>query len=143
MLWYGNSLVDNENNIRALYLVIIDLESQPQTDDVITTLSNDYSQMRQYSDHYLADLYSLLIISSLTLAYIIKDIQELVYARMRDVFIQFFTVETILNLSNAIIVIFWIYKHFTSLGINLSSVRYELRAYEIINRMVVDNTFNI
>ena len=143
MLWYGNSLVDNENNIRTLYKTITDLESQPQTDDVIASLANDYSKMGQYSDQYLIDLYALLIISSLTLAYIIKDVQELVYARMRNVFIQFFTVETILNLSNAIIVIFWIYKHFTSLGINLSSVRYELRAYEIINRMVVDNTFNI
>ena len=62
---------------------------------------------------------------------------------MRNVFIQFFTVETILNLTNALLVLYWTYKHFTSIGINLSSVRKELWAYEIINRMQIDQTFNI
>ena len=59
MLWYGNDLVDWENSIRSLYPIIQDLESQTQTDSVISSLNNYYSQMGDYSSQYILALYQI------------------------------------------------------------------------------------
>ena len=91
----------------------------------------------------MQDYNCLFYLSMLTLAFTIKDIQELIYTKLRGVFLQFFTIEIILDLFNALISLFWIYKHYSSLGVNLDSYRPELRAWELIYRMQIDNTFNI
>ena len=143
MLWISNSLIDDGVNIQSLIVIIQDLESQPQTSDVVASLIQNYATIGTYNDTYMQDYNCLFYLSMLTLAFTIKDIQELIYTKLRGVFLQFFTIEIILDLFNALISLFWIYKHYSSLGVNLDSYRPELRAWELIYRMQIDNTFNI
>ena len=143
MLWISNSLIDDGVNIQTLILIIQDLENQPQTDETISALNYNYSQMSIYNDSYMFDYYWIFYLSMLTLAFTVKDIQELIYTKLRGMFLQFFTIETILDIFNAFITIFWIYKNYSSLDVNLNSVRPELRAWTLIYNMQIDNTFHI
>ena len=143
MLWASNLLIDDGVNIQNTMNIIQNLESLPQTNSIISQLKSNYATMGTYSDSYLSDYNILFYLSMLTLAFTIKDIQELIYTKLRGVFLQFFTIETILDFINAVVTIFWIYKNYSSLELNLNSVRHELKAWELINNMQLDNTFNI
>ena len=95
MFWFANALIDASVNIQNAYTKIHSLESQPQTSDVVQQLNETFDTMRANNDSYFFYYDGLLYLSEFTLAYLIKDIQELIYAKIRSIFIQFFSIENL------------------------------------------------
>ena len=143
MFWFANALIDASVNIQNAYTKIHSLESQPQTSDVVQQLNETFDTMRANNDSYFFYYDGLLYLSEFTLAYLIKDIQELIYAKIRSIFIQFFSIENLLDLFNAFITFYWMYKHYFKFIEGLNDVRYELRAWTLNNNINSDTYFDI
>ena len=143
MLWFANYFIDAGVNVQIQYSIIQNLQNQPQTIDVIANLNSSYALMRIYNDNYLYYYYGLFYLSNLTFAFLLKDIQELIYSKIRSIFIQFFSIENLLDLFNAMVTAYWAYKHYFSYNIDLNHARYELQAWTLQNSMNNDQYFDV
>ena len=143
MLYFANAFIDAGVSVQTQYVVITSLEGQDQTPDVANSLKSAYALMGTYNDNYLFYYNGLFFLSKLTLSFLLKDIQELIYAKIRFIFIQFFSIENILDLFNAFVVSYWIYKHYFVYLIDVSNIRDELKAWKLDKLMSDDDQFNI
>lgn len=143
MLLYANYLVDNEISLTSSNMQLESLLSMPASADVNSQIDSTYASMWSDTDQYFSNLYILMTLSVLSIAYLINNIQEIIYANLRGVFVEVLSAEFILNLSNSILVVYWVMCHFLIFMDGLSDYRYELRAYILISRMNNAAYFNL
>ena len=143
MLYFANAFIDAGVSIQTQYVVITLLEGQVQTPNVVNSLKSAYVLMGTYNNNYFFYYNGLFFLSKLTLSFLLKDIQELIYAKIRFIFIQFFSIENILDLFNAFVVSYWVYKHYIVYSIDVSSIKEELQAWKLNNLMNDDTKFDI
>ena len=143
MLYYANNLIDNETSINESYAKLTDLQSMNATNNINSQIDQLYALMKDQTYEYFYNLYILMILSILSIAYFLSNVQEIIYANLRGVFVEVLSAEFMLNLSNSILVIYWVLNHYLSFTSNLSDYRYELRAYIIIQRMNDAAYFNL
>jgi hypothetical protein len=63
------------------------------------------------TDVYYQYITILLIVHTLSIAYLFQNFQELIYSRLRGVYTRFINLSLILNATSTIIVFYWLYKY--------------------------------
>ena len=115
----------------------------PSSDDINIQINDILAQMRELNDQYFSNLYLLMTLSVLSIAYLINNIQEIIYSSLRGVFVEVLSAEFILNLSNSILVIYWVLCHFLIFMSGLSNYQLEFQALTLISRMNDAIYFNL
>lgn len=132
LLTYAHSMTDTGKDVKAQQEIV---DQDPS--------SENYSKLGSLSDDYLRYMNASLGISVLMFSYLIKDIQELVYANIRGVYVRTFTGQLLMNIACTITVLFWLIKHFGDFTKDLDQVRQEEKASTLIRRMEDDEAFNV
>ena len=143
MLWFANAFIDAGVTIQMQHDIIVSIESQSQTPDNVNSLNSAYALMKTYNDNYFFYYNGIFFLSKLTLSFLLRDIQELIYTKIRFIFVQFFSIENILDIFNAFVVTYWIYKHYIVYSIDVSSTREEFQAWKLNTLMSDDKQFDI
>ena len=131
------------NCVQETATLITSLLDMDQTDEVIKQLATAYDTQTSNTDSFFYNINALMTLSILSISYFIWNIQEMIYSHLRGVFVQGFTAELMLNLTNSVLVIYWVMNHYCKYAINLNDYPYYQRAYVVIDRMNNDNYFNI
>ena len=135
MLYNANTLINCMNNIQASNLIIVNFQSMDQTSDVVQQLSDQINIQMSNTDSFFQNINALLSLSILSLAYLVSNIQEMIYSHLRGVFVQGLTAELMLNLVNSILVIYWVFNHFVNYANGLDDYPYYQQGNIVIERM--------
>jgi hypothetical protein len=95
------------------------------------------------TDVYYQYITILLIVHTLSIAYLFQNFQELIYSRLRGVYTRFINLSLILNATSTIIVFYWLYKYLFEYTTNLSGVENERKVKTIIDRQSTDSEFDL
>ena len=142
ILWlFSFYLVRQQKRVTDQRSVVDTLLSATTTDT--TALNAAYASLDELSDDYNQYLTVLFVFNILTFGYIIQDFQLMLYARLRDVFVNPFGLLIVLNTASSITIIVWLIKYFGDYAQDLDSYREELRVSVALQRMENDEAFNI
>ena len=142
-LTVAHLLVDWEYDIEVNNALIDTLSSQTQTSSITSQLSETKAKLEELSSDYLNYLDTLIIFGILSYTYFLKDIQELIYANIRNVHITTFTFQMLINIACFIIVTFWVIMHFAEFKNNLSGLSDSEKATKLIERMEASKIFGL
>jgi hypothetical protein len=100
-------------------------------------------EMNGETDVYYQYITILLIVHTLSIAYLFQNFQELIYSRLRGVYTRFINLSLILNATSTVIVFYWLYKYLFEYTTNLSGVENERKVKTIIDRQSTDSEFDL
>lgn len=85
----------------------------------------------------------LLIIHTLSIAYLFQNFQEVIYSRLKGIYTKVLGVSLILNIVTTLIVFYWLYKYIFEYTVNLDDIDTQRRVKAIIDRMDGDSEFSL
>lgn len=119
------------------------MSSQTQTSSVTSQIESAQQKLDDLASNYLNYLDTLIIFGILSYTYLLKDIQELIYANIRNVHIKTFTFQMLINIACSIIVTFWIIMHFAEFKSGLGELSESEQATKLIKRMDDSEIFGL
>ncbi|CAI2387331.1 unnamed protein product [Moneuplotes crassus] len=142
LIWliFANLVVEITEDIEDLNSEISQQNSVGASQDDI---DKNVSKLAEYSSDYLRYLHLLLVVSSLTYTYLLKDIEEHIYCALRSVYLKTFSNKILLNIANAFCVTYWLCFHIFSFDNNTTGMTDTERADTIIARMDKESLFDI
>jgi hypothetical protein len=100
-------------------------------------------QLTAITDEYFEYIYILLALHTFCIAYLLQNMQEFLYAKIRKIYIKPIGLNLLMNLTSTLIVLYWLCKHYFEFTVNLDKYDERKRKRIVIDRMQEDEFFHM